>query len=120
MPGVLPSSAVTMSEKARPIQSLDASAPRFSKRTIAMRSTAGRGASRRHAIKRARAAMARGRRARLQDTRLQRQQLLKFLRVPQRCELGVGLQLLLLFETFFQRFPQVLQGQIVAAALGVG
>ena len=104
-----------MSENARPIQSLETSAarfskPRFSKRRTAMRSTAGRGASRRHAIEKARAAMASGRTARLQDTRLQREQLLEFLSVAQSRELGVGLHLLLLFETLFQRLPQVLQG----------
>src|SRR5579863_6388144 len=114
MPGMLSSSEVMISEKARPIQSLAGSAPRFSKRRMAIRSTAGRRNSRRQAVE-VTMAIAKTMRACLEDTRLQREQVLKLFRVPQSRELRVGLQLLSLLETFFQSFPQVLQGQLVAA-----
>src|SRR5579871_2512426 len=76
-PGHPTNSVVRISEKARPIQSVAPSGPRFSNRKMAMRSTRGRAGCRvqlaatRHASK---AEM----RRRLQYTRFQRQQLLEF------------------------------------------
>src|ERR1035438_4909213 len=70
------------SEKARPIQSLDGSAPRFSKRRIAIRCGDGPWACRWHADRKARARMASVKSSLLQYTRLQREQVLKLLHVP--------------------------------------
>src|ERR1700734_4213263 len=98
-PGAPLSSAVTISENARPIQSAEGSEPRFSKRRTAMRSREGRAGCRWHAERKAKARMVRAKSRRLQNTRLQREQVLELFRVSQRRELRIGLQLFSLLET---------------------
>src|ERR1035441_9220995 len=133
MPGAPASSAVMTSEKARPIQSPETPAPRFSKRRMAMRSTRGVGgwpvqAGRRSRRSKSGAAIPGSRRlsagapperrlqARLpalQYTRLQGQQFLELRQVAHGLEVGVFCDLLLVLKALFQRLPQILQRQVV-------
>src|ERR1019366_10482558 len=168
MPGAPASSSVTISEKARPIQSPETPAPRFSKRRMAIRSTRGaagwrvQAASSRNnksttALREfcgagwqpaaewysaclpaalllcgaanpgcsrlsAGAPPERRLQARLstlQYTRLQGQQFLELRQVAHGLEVGVFCDLLLVLKALFQRLPQILQRQVVAAGLGV-
>src|ERR1019366_6652840 len=138
MPGAPASSSVMTSEKARPIQSPETPAPRFSKRRMAMRSTRGVGgwpvqAERRRNNKSGAAipgcsrlsagappeSRLQARLPTLQYTRLQGQQFLELRQVAHGLEVGVFCDLLLVLKALFQRLPQILQRQVVAAGLGV-
>src|SRR5689334_18061786 len=108
-PGAPASSRDTISENARPIQSTDESALRFSKRRMAIRSIPGEEEWEHETAARPSAAS-----AVLQYTRLRRQQIFKFGQFAKSLELGVFFQLLLILEALFQRFAHVLHGHVVA------
>src|SRR5690349_12908563 len=115
MLGAPESSTVTMSEKARPIQSADGSPPRFSKRRMVRRSgRAGAG-------ERVQATAARNKAAAssLQYTRLRGQQLLEFRRLAHGLEFGILLEFLAVLEAFLEGLAEVLQRELVAAVLRV-
>src|ERR1035437_9349082 len=139
MPGAPASSAVMTSEKARPIQSPETPTPRFSKRRMAMRSTDGVSGWRAQPARRSRRSKSgaaipgcsrllagppperrlQARLPALQYTRLQGQQFLELRQVAHGLEVGIFLDLLLVLKALFQRLPQILKRQLVAAGLGV-
>src|ERR1700730_9570502 len=96
-PGAAASSREITSENARPIQSMEGSELRFSKRRMAIRSKPGLGLRREHESLARHAASA----ASLQYTRLQREQLLEFGCVAQGLEFGIFGQLVSFLETLF-------------------
>src|SRR5471032_1830082 len=105
-----------MPAKARPIQSAELSWLRFSNRRMAMRSPAGVADWRAQLPN---TKLAKTKTEDLQYTRLQRQQQLELRQFPQRRKLRILVQLLLLLEALFQRFPQILERQLVAPVFGV-
>src|SRR5579883_2056013 len=116
--GAPANSLAIASANARPIQSVDGSGPRFSKRRIASRWTPGSGRRAQPASSRTVPAIAPAHR-RLKDTLLPGHQLLKLRQLLDSREVRLVFQLLFILEPFFERFPQILNRQIVAPRLGV-
>src|SRR5690349_8081126 len=115
-----------ISDKARPIQSREASPLRFSQRSTAMRTWSVEGREQEAMMMVAPSVASSGDTARtsprgnLQDTRFPRHDLLELGGLAQRLELGFFQQLLPFLEALFQRLTDVLQRTLVHAGFGVG
>ena len=107
VPGTAASSAEIISDSALPIQSVPASEPRFSKRRTASRVSLGCSGCLLQAVESASRDAVRV--ADLKDTRLRGEQLLELRHLAHSGEFRIFVQLVFLFEAFFQRLAQILQ-----------